>query len=498
MSLPPALWLAPAGLLTYAGIAHQQTLTLLLGVTCMLRFTRGVKTLGGALLSVPVMAVVLTAGFRGAGVELFGSYATYAGAMLCAAAVGFLPLLADRSLAPRIGGFGCTLVFPLARTSVEYLLALGGPYGQWGSLAAFSSQLLPLSQLVSVTGIWGVSFLLAWLCSTAEWACSRRSRQEGRRAVARGVALCASVFLAVCAWGLVRLVFFPPAAPAVKVAAITLAEDSDDNDTGDLWSLYESGNISPRDLGRLRAAFRKSQDYLFEQAGKAAQAGAKIIVWAEDNGAVLKEDEASFIARGQKFARARGVYLGMTLLTLNRRASNPEENKIVMITPSGEVAWQYYKAHPFGDEETGMVRGDGKLLTLDTPYGRIGGVICYDTEFIGYAREAGRAGVDLLLAPSNDWREIYLARGLVTQYRALENGATLVRPTSYGLTEVVDYQGRVLGQMDYFQDANHLLLVDVPFAGRPTLYARYGDAFAWLCIAGFLYAGIKAAVRSVA
>jgi apolipoprotein N-acyltransferase len=111
------------------------------------------------------------------------------------------------------------------------------------------------------------------------------------------------------------------------------------------------------------------------------------------------------------------------------------------------------------------------------------------------AREAGRAGVDLLLAPSNDWREIYLARGLVTQYRALENGATLVRPTSYGLTEVVDYQGHVLGQMDYFRDANHLLLVEVPSKGTSTFYALYGDAFAWLCIAGFLYAGIKAAAR---
>src|ERR1700760_2616371 len=81
LSLTPVFWLSPAGLLTYLGIAHQQSLTLLLGVTCMLRFTRGSKTLRDALLSVPVMAVVFTAAFRGAATELFGSYAAYAGAV---------------------------------------------------------------------------------------------------------------------------------------------------------------------------------------------------------------------------------------------------------------------------------------------------------------------------------------------------------------------------------------------------------------------------------
>jgi apolipoprotein N-acyltransferase len=82
-----------------------------------------------------------------------------------------LPYLLDRVLAQRLGGLPGTLVFPLAVTTVWYLNAALNPsagtmlnpaYTQYGDL--------PLMQLVSVTGLWGIIFLMSWLASVVNWA----------------------------------------------------------------------------------------------------------------------------------------------------------------------------------------------------------------------------------------------------------------------------------------------------------------------------------------
>jgi apolipoprotein N-acyltransferase len=46
----------------------------------------------------------------------------------------------------------------------------------------------------------------------------------------------------------------------------------------------------------------------------------------------------------------------------------------------------------------------------------------------------------------------------------------------------------VLGVADYFAPGDHTLTVQVPVGGVRTLYARTGDLFAWLCVAGLVTA----------
>jgi apolipoprotein N-acyltransferase len=40
--------------------------------------------------------------------------------------------------------------------------------------------------------------------------------------------------------------------------------------------------------------------------------------------------------------------------------------------------------------------------------------------------------------------------------------------------------------MYYFTTSNEIMYADVPTTGTRTLYARVGDVFAWLCVAGFV------------
>jgi len=80
--------------------------------------------------------------------------------------VMFIPFLIHKLIGGKVKGFGATLVLPLAGVTVEYLFSLISPYATWGSIAYSQYGNLQLEQLLSVTGIWGISFMLYWFYST--------------------------------------------------------------------------------------------------------------------------------------------------------------------------------------------------------------------------------------------------------------------------------------------------------------------------------------------
>jgi apolipoprotein N-acyltransferase len=114
-------------------------------------------------------------------------------------------------------------------------------------------------------------------------------------------------------------------------------------------------------------------------------------------------------------------------------------------------------------------------------------VICYDNDFPDLIRQVGQSGVDILLLPYKDWASIKVQHAQMAALRAIENGVSLVRPTLSGLSTAVDPQGRTLAQVDSYATDAPTLVAMVPTQGMPTLYARIGDTFAYLCIAGLLW-----------
>ena len=95
--------------------------------------------------------------------------------------------------------------------------------------------------------------------------------------------------------------------------------------------------------------------------------------------------------------------------------------------------------------------------------------------------------------PANDWKQVKDIHFQMAAFRAIENGVPLVRPASAGLSSAFDPWGRVLGVADYFAAGDRTMTVQVPIGRVPTLYARTGDLFAWLCVAALVMAlGIAA------
>jgi apolipoprotein N-acyltransferase len=376
--------------------------------------------------------------------------------------------------------------------SISLLNALVNPFGAMGNLAYTQYGNLPLLQLLSVTGLWGIDFLMSWLASLVNWAWERGFAWPRVRG---GAALYASLLALVLLFGGARLALFSAQGSTVRVAGISpspallAAFDKQVLQNNTLVQALYSGTATQADRQISRQASAPVFDELLALSEAEARAGAKIIVWPEGSGAVtlVQEDEADLLARASTLARTTDTYLDLGLIEL---LSHPgpsgftQIDESILIDPQGLVVWRYQKAHPVPGEP--WAAGDGQVPTVQTPYGRLSNVICFDADFPGTMRQAGQAGVDLMLVPSNDWRQIDPYHTQLITFRAIENGYSLVRQTSHGLAMTVDYEGNVLGASDYFTPDPQVMVAYVPMQGVRTIYATIGDLFAWLSVAGLV------------
>ncbi len=387
-----------------------------------------------------------------------------------------LPYLADRMFSPRLRGFSSTLVYPLAATTLEFLYIHTNPMGTWGATGFTQYGVLPLMQLVSVTGVIGISFLMGWFAAVINWSWENRS--NGSK-VLKGLGTFGVVLAVVFLFGFLRLNLSLTSITneTVRVAGIT-AESLD--------TVYQrTAGIS--DLVDMQPVLQSHVEAYLNETIREAQAGAKVILWPELSATVLGSDgESSLIARAQDIARQYGIYLTLPLFVRHLDTTQPYENKLLLIDPSGEIVMKHIKYGGAMMEGNRLV-GDGKLQVVDTPFGVLSGVICYDLDFPAVIQQTGQNGTGLLLVPSKDWFEIDPVHSHMAVFRAIENGMSVVRQTDTGLSIAVDPYGRVLAQTDFFGATDRTMVAQVPVKHVPTLYTTFGRWFEWLAPIGFLF-----------
>jgi apolipoprotein N-acyltransferase len=475
------VWLAiAAALMLLSNGADNIPLAAWLAPVFLLRFVRGQSYKIG----LPVAYVLLSAAFafqfRGMvpipGVGYYIFLAAWGIALV-------LPYLIDRMVAHRFIGVATTLVFPFVWVTTEYM-ASHGPFATWGSVAYSQYGNLALLQVLSVTGLWGVTFLIGWFAAVCnglweEGLDSKRART--------GAWLCVGTIATVMLLGGARMALFPPSSQTVRVASISKRNVEPQPSDAVLSRMFE-GKLTSEDTIVVTHWTTARDEDLLSRAEQEMQAGAKIVFWGEANALMFKEQEAAFVARGREMAAKYHAYLGMALGVLNPTKTRPVENKLVLIQPNGQVAWEYNKAHPVpGPEAALQVLGDGRLRALNTPYGRLSSIICYDGDFPQLLAQAGTLGADVVIDPSNDWRAIDPWHTQMASFRAIEQGFNLIRHTSQGLSAAFDYQGRRIAAMDDYHTADYAMVSYVPTRGVRTIYSRVGDWFAWFCLAGLVF-----------
>jgi len=471
---PLAAWVAPVFLLRFERVSRRG------GPALWLIFAA--YTIAGVidLIGIPERGLLLLLGLTG--FPLFR-------------AVRFtLPYVTDRLLGARLGTWPRMLLFPASFVASDWLMGLLHLTGTFGSPAYSQYGVLPLMQLVSVTGMYGLTFLVMWFASAVNAVWEHGFQW---RATRLPLAVFGSVLAAVFAFGFARLSLAAPTSPTVKAATITISP-SVFNQANDGLDFNTFNRATSQQRAAWRPRFTATVDQMLARTQTALSQGAKLVVWQEQSALVLPEDRQNAIHRAAALARSNGAYLEIWLGVLNKTQSLPYfANQAILISPAGSVVWTYEKTYPIVPGESAIdVRGSGVLPVADTPYGRLTTAICNDLEYPGLLRQAGQKGADILLAPNHEvysFQASYRAGEQV--YRAIENGTSLIRPDGDGISLMTDYLGRVIASQNYSASNNGIMLADVPTAGVSTISSRIGDAFAYLCTIG-LVLGIHLARRA--
>ena len=374
-----------------------------------------------------------------------------------------LIFLIDRIYTQKLKGVISTLVFPTAYVIMDFIVVSTNPSGSYGTLAHTQSS-LPLLQLASITGIWGITFLITWTASTINWFWDKSFKWEQMKT---GLLIYTISFLTIIIFGQVRLSINNEYG-TVRIASININKTE-----------WKNRNINWSDSISI-----KVNNHFLDACDIASASGAKIIFGPEIIIHLGYDKENEFIERAKVVAQKNSIYLGLPMVVFPKAYPDvPWMNKIVWISPIGQILFTYHKAKPTpGDGNY----GDGIIKYFDSPYGRIGSAICFDMDFPALISQVNKMNIDIMLVPGLDWEDITPYHTYVASLRAIEYGFNMVRSVTQGFSASFNYKGRVLSSQDFYKTDDVILYSDVPTKGQRTVYSLLGDYFAWLCILFFI------------
>jgi len=364
-----------------------------------------------------------------------------------------------------------------------HLPIIGFPWNITGYAASAN---LALVQLTTLTGIYGLSFLVIAYSALLAFAILAGTQRAWKTFL---VATAVLIFIAIGGKYLV------PSAEARFVAHLVQT------------NFPQSEEYPPNWLG-IHAA---EMDELENISVAAAQRQPGLIVWPEVP-APFTLFEPAFRDRATRIAKNSGADFLVGVVDWKRDAAGKwgASNSAVLLDPSGRRIFTYDKIHlvPFGeyvplrrwltfvgkltadigDFTPGSSYAVGHLPMVPTYVPSAGApfsvFICYEAVFPAEVRRFTRNGADLLINISNDgWfgRSGAPAQHLMmARVRAVENRRWLLRDTNNGFTVSVDPYGRIVAQLA--PDIRGQLDAPYDFRTDLTPYARFGDWFPWLSL----------------
>ena len=159
----------------------------------------------------------------------------------------------------------------------------------------------------------------------------------------------------------------------------------------------------------------------------------------EDISDYVETDEGATVVKLAALAKEYSKYVGIGLAERGRN-TGIHYNSAVMIGPDGRQVCKYRKINA---EIRWACPGDPKQEGFfDTPWGRMGILICSDTYHGLFPRSMALKGADLLWAPAN-WPPGGIDPKEVWRARVLENGFYLAACNRTGKDRIMDCRGAV-------------------------------------------------------
>lgn len=398
------------------------------------------------------------------------------------------------------------VVVPVAWTAAEWLRVRLGEGGvSLFVLGSSQFELTPLVQIAEITGLAGVSFLVAAGSGAAADLVDGllRPPRHWRRAV---LSVSLFVFLVATAWvwGTWRLGRIETT-PGPTVAVV------------------QPNAVHYRDRARVREGFRHHAELTRELVEPGT---ARLVAWPENSIDVPFGDDPYFLNRLE--ALARDLEAPLLVGAFRRSPADPAalHTSALLVPPEGGVRATYDKlylvpyaeylplewagriAPPFDAAHRRLVHRllgyvppgrPGRELVLFSLGGDGGGKvrfavpICYEVSDPRFPRRAVRAGADFLLNVSSEGlfgEPVYRHMWGLAVLRAVENRVPVVRAANHGISGFIAADGRprglVRGAGERLVLTAGALTSPVPLdaGGAGSFYTRWGDLFAYLCAAG--------------
>lgn len=376
----------------------------------------------------------------------------------------------------------------------------------WNLLGASQYHLLPLIQVASITGIYGVSFIVAWFSAALLCTFIRLSAGAAKRRWSVELFVPALALAIVTSFGVRQVTLAPPdSSRSLRMALVQPAIPQEV-----VWDQsYEK-----------RAARFASLLALSEAA---VTNKPTVVVWPEAAlPDLLRWSTNEYAGKTvldavTGFARRHQVWMIIGADDAERTPGTRDEvsfyNSSFLINPQGNLVASYRKRRlvMFGEyvplsewfpflKNFAQVQGEFtpgtdvvafNLAALDV---QTSVLICFEDVFPHVTREHAKEDSDFLLnLTNNGWFGESAAQwqhAANAVFRAVENGLPLVRCANNGLTCWVDRRGAMYqiffgDSTDIYQAGYKIVNVPLPSAGKwsSTFYRERGDWFGWICIA---------------
>jgi apolipoprotein N-acyltransferase len=379
----------------------------------------------------------------------------------------------------RLGSWARFILLPAIWVSLEWLNSIGPSAFPWGSLGYSQYKLLPLIQVSSLTGIWGVSCILALSNSMLANLADARRRGSTLRPAGLQAALVTALVAGAWLYGSTSIAGFHPSGTPIRAAVI-------------------QGNIRPN--VPQDAEYREQVWRVYGSlTGEAARLGAEFTVWPEGVVPGCVGVDPVIQSRLADLSKATGV----SLLVGGRDEDGTgcRYNSAFLITPRSGIAGRYAKVHlvPFGEvvllrdylpllaqyrvTDYDLSPGPG-FTVMDAGRFRVGTAVCFESIFPDISRAFASSGAGLLTTITNDsWfgetsaAEQHMAKSV---FRAVETDRYVLRAAVTGISCIIDPRGRILAQKGLFERG--VLVEDVSAMNGNSFYTRHEDWLIYLCL----------------
>lgn len=378
----------------------------------------------------------------------------------------------------------CLFTVPFVWVALEWMQNLTWAGVPWGKLALGQVKMRQIIQSSSLFGPYFVSFLIVLFASLAAFAFLSLKRREKRSKTILCSILALILFSANFVYGAVRISGYEPQGERVKVAAIQGNIDSKEK-----WS-------SDLDL---------TLDTYKELTKSAAEDGAKMVLWPETAIPVRVLNNPDIRSEIEDLSEDTGavIFVG----AFNESAEGVLENAIFEVDPQEGFTGEHYikrRLVPFGEfvpwrsfimtvvpplnELTiigdDLAAGEGAQL-IETEYGKIGSIICFDSIYEALARESAASGAQVLFVSTNDsWfgdSSAVYEHNSHSILRAVENGKYVVRAANTGISSVITPTGEVVSTLDPM--VKGYLSEEIVMIPSSTLYSNTGDVIVYISFA---------------